>query len=224
MSIIEPAPRPPGQDPLHVSIRNAYRRISEHMEADGVPQGWPDMAPPAISGVTDCVIQYVDLSGSTKLALGMEPLRYAALVTALCREVALVVRQHGGHPLKYVGDAVVSVFTGYSLNAADAALGSAVSTMRMIYHAFGPATNIRAEVHVGMSYGKVVAVPQGGGVDILGAPVNLAAKLLALRRQVVMDGPFRNRLHPECRDIRKVDGTDWQYGGDIYEYVGRFHS
>ena len=223
MSMVEPAPRPAGQDPLHVSIRNAFDRIRTHMGSAGTPSGWPDMPKPHISGMTECVIQYVDMSGSTKLSMSMDPLRYAAMVTAFCRETALVVRQHGGHPLKHVGDAVMSVFTGYSLNAADAALGSAVSTMRMIYHAFNPAVNIRAQVHVGMSYGTVVAVPQGGGVDVLGAPVNLAAKLLALRRQVVMDGTFRDRLHPEYDSIRQVDAPDWQYGGTIHEYVGGFH-
>lgn len=223
MSLAVPAPRPAGQDPLSVSIRNAYERIVKHVGSSGIPHGWPDIPPPAISGITECVIQYVDMSGSTKMSLEMDPLRYAAMVTAFCRETASIVQQHGGHPLKYVGDAVVSVFTGYSLNAADAALGSAVSTMRMIYHAFNPATSIRAQVHVGMSYGKVVVVPQGGGLDILGAPVNLAAKLLALRKQVVMDGAFRDRLHPECADIEEVRTDDWKYGGTVHQYVGGFH-
>ena len=218
MSIAWPAPA--GQEPLYVDIRNAHERIRRHM--DGEPPGWPAVPPLEMHGRTDCAIQYVDLSGSTRLAMEAGPERYAALVTAFCRETAAIVVQHGGHPLKYVGDAVVSVFTGYSLHAADAALGSAVSTMRMIHHAFVPATGVGVDVHIGMTYGHVMAVSQGWGVDVLGAPVNLAAKLLALHRPVVMDSAFRERLHPETCDIKRLDCA-WPYGGDVYEYVGGFH-
>lgn len=223
MSMIEPLPGTGGRQPLHVTIRNSFERVRACLEADGPLEGWPQMPPPEMSGPTACVIQYVDLSESTRLALDIDPLRYAALVMAFCRETALVVRQHGGYPLKYVGDAVVSIFTGYSLHAADSALGSAVSTMRMVEHALGPAAGARLRVHVGMTYGKVVPVRQGGGLDVLGAPVNLAAKLLALQRPVVMDGAFRGRLHPECGDIIKIDSSCWQYGGTIHEYTGGFH-
>lgn len=214
------APVHGGQEPLHVGIRNAFDRIRLHME--GEPRGWPALSPPDISGHVDCAVQYVDMSDSTRLAMEAGPERYAALVTAYCRETAAIVLQHGGYPIKYVGDAVMSIFTGYSLHAADAALGSAVSTMRMIHHAFVPATGVRVDVHVGMTYGGVVAVPQGLGVDILGAPANLASKLLALHRPVVMDSAFRERLHPESGDIVGLDCV-WPYGGTVYEYVGGFH-
>ena len=212
-----------GQEPLYKTIRNSYERITSHMEMQGVPSGWPAVPPPKISGHVDCVIQYVDMSGSTRLALDTDPDRYALLVTAFCREVAQIVRQHGGFPLKYVGDAVMSVYTGYSLYAADSTLGAAVSIMRMMHHAYAPATGMRIDAHSTMSYGRVVAIPQGEGVDILGAPVNLAAKMLALGRPVVMDGRFRERLHPEYEDIRELEDSGWQYGGELYEYTGGFH-
>lgn len=211
------------QEPLHTSIRHTYERVRRHMEGPDMPAGWPEMPPPAMSGLADCAIQYVDMSDSTNLSLHMDPVRYAALVTAFCRETALIVRLHGGHPLKFVGDAVVSIFTGYSLHAADSALGSAVSTMRMVHHALRPASGMRISVHVGMTYGRVVAVRQGGGLDVLGAPVNLAAKLLSLRRPVVMNGAFRERLHPESGDISEMPNADWPYGGTIHEYTGGFH-
>ncbi len=218
----EPYSGQDGLEPLHTSIRHTYERVRLHLERD-TPAGWPETPPPAISGLADCVIQYVDMSDSTRLSMYMDPLRYAALVTAFCRETALIVRRHGGHPLKFVRDAVVSIFTGYSLHAADSALGSAVSTMRMVHHALRPASGMRIGVHVGMTYGRVVAVRQGGGLDVLGAPVNLAAKLLSLRRPVVMDGSFRERLHPESRDILEMSNADWPYGGTVHEYTGGFH-
>ena len=193
------------------------------MEGQDTPAGWPEMPPPAISGLADCVIQYVDMSDSTRLSMCMDPLRYAALVTAFCRETALIVRRHGGHPLKFVGDAVVSIFTGYSLHASDAALGSSISVMRMVHRALRPASGMSIGVHAGMAYGRVVAVRQGGGLDVLGAPVNLAAKLLSLRRQVAMDGAFRERLHPESRDISEISDANWPYGGTVHEYTGGFH-
>ena len=218
-----PHPGQGGQEPLHVSIRHSYERIRQHMEGPGMPDGWPETPPPAISGSVDCVIQYMDMSDSTRLSLHMDPVRYAALVTAFCRETALIVRLHGGHPLKFVGDAVVSIFTGYSLHAADSALGSAISTMRMVHHALRPASGMRIGVHAGMTYGRVVAVRQGGGLDVLGAPVNLASKMLSLRRPVVMDGAFRERLHPEFGDISELRDADWPYDGTIHEYTGGFH-
>ena len=211
-----------GTEPLYNSIRGAYDRITRHMESTDTPAGWPGMPSPGISGRADCAIQYVDMSGSTGLALDTGPDRYALLVTAFCREVAGIIRSHGGYPLKYVGDAVMSVYTGYSLHAADSALGAAVSIMRMMHHAFVPATGESIDTHVGMTYGRVVAVSQGDGIDILGAPVNLAAKLLALGRPVVMDGEFRGRLHPESECVGEAD-VAWPYGGVVYEYTGGFH-
>ena len=220
MSIAWPAIRQGGQEPLHSTIRSASDRIRRHMA--GMPPAWPALPPLDMHGHTDCAIQYVDLIGSTRLAMEAGPERYAAMATAFCRETAAIVLQHGGHPIKYVGDAVMSVYAGYSLHAADAALGAAVSAMRMIHHAFVPATGVRVDVHVGMTYGRVMAVRQGWGVDVLGAPVNLAAKLLALHRPVAMDSAFRERLHPETSDIRRLDCA-WPYGGDVYEYTGGFH-
>lgn len=222
-AVVRAAAGDAGQEPLDNTIRNSFERITEHMKMRGVPSGWPPVPAPKISGHVDCVIQYVDMSGSTNLALGAGVDRYALLVTAFCREVAQIVRLHGGHPLKYIGDAVMSVYTGYSLNAADSALGAAVSIMRMMHHAYAPATGMRVDAHAAMSYGRVVAISQGAGVDILGAPVNLAAKMLALGRSVVMDAGFRERLHPESEDILELDAPGWRYGGRLYEYAGGFH-
>ena len=209
-----------GARPLDATIRDSYGRIARDM--GGEPRRWPPLPVPDISGHTDCAVQYVDMSGSTRLALDTGPSHYAALVTSFCRETAAVIMRHGGHPIKYAGDAVISVFTGYSLHAVDAALGSAISTMRMVHHAFVPATGVRADVHIGMTYGRVLAMHQGDAMDILGAPVNVASKLLALHRPVVMDSAFRDRLHPEYENIEMVE-CEWPYNDTIYEYTGGFH-
>lgn len=207
--------------PLYQSLRESLCRIQNDMDA-GTIAGWPPHNTPPISGVSECVVQYVDMSDSTKLAIQLPPTQYASLVTAFCRETAMIVIRHGGYPIKYVGDAVVSVFAGYSLHAVDTALGSAISTMRMIHHALVPGTGVPIRAHVGMSYGVVAAIPQGNDIDILGAPVNLAAKLLQIRHPIVMDDSFRGRLHPEYVDVIQLD-VPWIYGGNIYEYTGGFH-
>lgn len=219
MSVILPYMQD-GQEPLHNTIRNSFERIRGYMK--GRPPEWP--APPDMDvyGHMDAVIQYVDMAGSTKLAMQVGLERYAAMIVSFCNETSGIVMKHGGRPIKYIGDAVLSVYTGSSIHAADTALEAAISIMRMIHHAYVPATDTRVDVHIGMTYGQINSIRQWWGADILGAPVNLASKLLTLERPVVMDSAFRDRLHPETQNI-ELYTKPWPYTSRVYHYTGGFH-
>lgn len=212
-----------GVYPVQHSIRQTYERV-RRMINEPPPYRRPDLPVPEMHGPTECIVQYVDMHGSTRLALETEPVLYASLVMAFCVETADIIRQFGGYPIKYVGDAVMSLFRGYSLYAADSALSSAISIQRMVYNALGPAANRKVEAHISITHGSVVPIQHDNTLDILGAPVNTAAKLLGLHRSVMVDGGVHARLHPRfCDTITPVLDQDWQYGGTIYEYTGGFH-
>lgn len=200
------------------SIRRTYERVVRIMQ-EPLLYRRPALPIYPIHGPTQCVIQYADMRDSTRLALHTTPIQYAKLVTAFCAETTNIIQQHGGHMVRYVGDAVMAIYGGHSLHAADMALHSSIAIQRMAYNALGPAAGRRVDAHIGITYGSVVCVTYGDSMDILGAPVNMAAKMLSLRRPLLMDGSVRSRLHPKFTDIEDVD---WSYG-TIHEYTGGFH-
>ena len=203
------------------SIRESYYRIQKAIEGYSLPPTWPESPTPNISGDVKCAIQYIDLSGSTILSLKNTPIQYARYVMSFNNEVARIVYMYGGYPLKFVGDAVISVFLNDDI---DIIMRSTLATMNMIHHAYIPATGIEASIHVGLDYGDVYIIKQNNGVDVLGKPMNFAAKLLALRRQVMMTGNIKNKLSKNMSsDIKQVYDESWIYDDEIYEYTGGFH-
>jgi len=58
----------------------------------------------------DMVVLYVDLVGSTTMALEMPPEKIAIIMSSFAQEMAAVIRQHHGYVLKFVGDAVIGCF------------------------------------------------------------------------------------------------------------------
>ena len=53
---------------------------------------------------------YVDLVGSTTMALEMPSEKIAIIISSFAQEMAAVIRQHHGYVLKFVGDAVIGYF------------------------------------------------------------------------------------------------------------------
>ena len=58
----------------------------------------------------DMVVLYVDLVGSTTMALEMPSEKIAIIISSFAQEMAAVIRQHHGYVLKFVGDAVIGYF------------------------------------------------------------------------------------------------------------------
>ena len=81
----------------------------------------------------DMVVLYVDLVGSTTMALEMPAEKIAIIISSFAQEMAAVIRQHHGYVLKFVGDAVIGYFVAdnNSLLIADNAVNCAKSMNTM---------------------------------------------------------------------------------------------
>ena len=58
------------------------------------------------------VVLYVDLVGSTQMALELPEEKIAIIISCFAQEMAAVIKQHQGYVLKFVGDAVIAYFDG----------------------------------------------------------------------------------------------------------------
>ena len=59
---------------------------------------------------TTFVILYIDIVGSTRLAMTLPVDKLAAIIRAFTHEISLIVSAYGGYVLKYLGDAIMAFF------------------------------------------------------------------------------------------------------------------
>ncbi len=80
------------------------------------------------------VVLYVDLVGSTNIALGLPEDKVAIIITCFAQEMASTIRHHNGYVLKFVGDAVIGYFVAEEgqLQPADDAVLCARSMVSVI--------------------------------------------------------------------------------------------
>ena len=158
----------------------------------------------------DMVVLYVDLVGSTTMALEMPSEKIAIIISSFAQEMAAVIRQHHGYVLKFVGDAVIGYFVaeGNSLLTADNAVNCAKSMNTVIQKGINPILN------------------QYDYPDLMGPAMNIAAKIqnMAKPNQILIGSDVCKRLHPSSQThfqeiVWKND--EWKYRsrmtGDIYK-------
>ena len=183
------------------------------------------------------VILYVDLVGSTKLAMELPGRKLARIVSAFTQEMASVVASYEGMVLKFMGDAVIGYFVAdnNSLLAADKAVECAKSMMYIVKEGINPVLDqyYYPEMHVkiGIDYGESVVVKYGSGkrnfqVDLMGTPLNMASKIQAMAKpdQILIGERVYSRLHPATRkQFELIIWKDnvWKYysleSGHIYD-------
>jgi adenylate cyclase len=129
-------------------------RIERELERAGV-LGRPGRVP---------AMCFLDLVGYTRLTEERGDAAAAALAEALAVLVDRSSREHGGVPVKWLGDGVMSYFREPA--------GAVLAALRMVEQL--PEAGL-PPAHVGVAAGPVVA--QGG--DYFGRTVNLAARLAA---------------------------------------------
>jgi adenylate cyclase len=147
---------------------------------------------------------FVDLTGSTSMALAMPPTEVVRLLNRFFRVVVEVVEDEGGFVNKFEGDAALCVF-GAPAESSDPA-GKALCAARSL------ATRLDREVPevgfgIGISAGNAVAGNVGSEqrfeYTVVGDPVNEAARLsdLAKERQahVIASGAALERASEEER-------------------------
>lgn len=184
----------------------------------------------------DMVVLYVDLVGSTTMTLEMPAEKIAIIVSSFSQEMAMVIRQHRGFVLKFVGDAVIGYFVaeGGGPLAADNAISCAKSMITVIQKGINPILNQYdypdLMVKVGVDYGQNIVVRYGADakhshVDLMGPAMNIAAKIqgMAKPNQILIGEDVEKRLHPDMKQefseiIWKND--EWKYrsrtSGKVY--------
>ena len=185
----------------------------------------------------DMVVLYVDLVGSTTMALEMPSEKIAIIMSSFAQEMAAVIRQHNGYVLKFVGDAVIGYFVAEnnSLLTADNAVNCAKSMITVIQKGINPILDQYDYpdllVKIGVDFGQNIVVRYGSDqknshVDLMGPAMNIAAKIqnMAKPDQILIGNDVYERIHPSSQDdfqeiIWKND--EWKYRsrltGQIYK-------
>ena len=132
----------------------------------------------------DVSILFVDVRGFTTFAEGAAAHEVVAALNQLYEAVVPVIRRHGGHANKFIGDGLLAVF-GVPERDGDHAT-RAVAAAREIAGLAGQGSAGRLRVGVGVNSGRVVAGTIGGGgrrdFTVIGDPVNTAARVEAATR------------------------------------------
>ena len=186
------------------------------------------------------VVLYVDLVGSTTMALELPSEKIAIIMSSFAQEMAAVIRQHHGYVLKFVGDAVIGYFVaeGNSLLTADNAVNCAKSMNTVIQKGINPILNQYdypdLMVKIGVDFGQNIVVRYGSDeknshVDLMGPAMNIAAKIqnMAKPNQILIGGDVCSRIHPTLKNNFKQivwKNDEWKYRsrltGEIYEVFG----
>ena len=184
----------------------------------------------------DMVVLYVDLVGSTTMALELPSDKIAIIISSFAQEMAAVIRQHHGYVLKFVGDAVIGYFVaeGNALLTADNAVNCAKSMNTVIQKGINPILNQYdypdLMIKIGVDFGQNIIVRYGADkiishVDLLGPAMNIAAKIqnMAKSNQILIGSDVWKRIHPDTqKDFQEIiwKNNEWGYrsrlSGEIY--------
>jgi adenylate cyclase len=134
--------------------------------------------------VREVAAMFVDMIGSTRLALARSPAEVVALLNTFFCLVVEVVEEHGGWINKFEGDAALCVF-GAPAPRADAAADALRAARRLRERITAELRD--ADAAIGVSAGPAVAGNVGAKerfeYTIIGDPVNEAARLCELAKQ-----------------------------------------
>jgi class 3 adenylate cyclase len=129
-------------------------------------------------------ILFLDVRGFTAFAESAAAQEVVATLNRLFEAVVPVIRRHGGHANKFIGDGLLAVFGAPERHQDHAA--RAVSAARELPGVVREASGGRLRVGVGVNSGRVVVGTIGGGgrrdFTVIGDPVNTAARVEAATR------------------------------------------
>ncbi|MBM2818765.1 MAG: Adenylate/guanylate cyclase [Nitrosarchaeum sp.] len=185
----------------------------------------------------DMIVLYVDLVGSTTMALELPEDKLAIIISSFSQEMASVISLYGGYVLKFVGDAVIGFFlvSENPLTVADKAVSCAKSMIATIQKGINPILNQYdypdLMVKIGVDFGQSIVVrygsnPEQSHVDLMGPAMNIAAKIQSLARpnQILVGDDVYRKLHPVSQSSFKEivwKNNEWKYRsrvtGEIYK-------
>ena len=219
-----------------------WASLKEGYEYDYMPDNSGEFLRRNVFKKFNSVVLYIDLVGSTQMALGLPDDKVAVIMTSFVQEMASLIVAHRGLVLKFMGDAVIGYFvaTDNSLLAADRAVSCGKSMLYIINRGINPILTQYdypdLQVKIGMDYGTNIVVrygqdPAKSHVDMMGRSMNMAAKIqsMAAPNQILVGEGVYRRLHPSTQEqFRPVvwENRIWVYqAGDgskygVYEYTG----
>lgn len=182
-------------------------------------------------------ILYADLAGSTKMTLELPDEKVAIIMSSFSQEMGYVIKHYSGNLLKYVGDAVIAFFVSEQNlgQQADNIFYCAKSMVSVINKGINPilVENGYPElaIKIGVDFGKNNIVRYGSDkinahVDILGAPISVAAKITTHARpnQILVGKDVYEKLHATLKTgFKKTNWTrdQWNFPdrqtGKIYK-------
>ena len=168
------------------------RQAMQHYLSDAAA----DAAPLAASSVGDvseimraeekfATIFFTDIVGFTPLTERLHATELVEMLNAYFDAMTPLFKEHGGIIDKFVGDAIMAVFTGDGKRSdADAALGAVRTGMAMIktLNDFNASRDEQLNVRVGINSGNVIIGDIGAKLHrrdytVIGDHVNVAARL-----------------------------------------------
>ncbi len=218
-----------------------WRSLKEGYEYDNALDGSEKFLRNNVLKRFKSVVLYVDLVGSTQLALDLPEEKLAMIISTFAQEMANTIRAYRGLALKFVGDAVIGYFvaSGNSLLAADRAVSCAKSMLTIMHKGINPILTQydypELRVKIGMDFGENIVVMYGNKsstsqVDLIGRSMNMAAKIQGMAKpdQILVGEHVYIRLHPATQeefDLVVWKNNVWTYHavdtGNLYK-VYRF--
>ena len=141
---------------------------------------------------TRLVILCVDLVGSTKLTLSLQPHDLISIINIFSTEISMIISGYGGYVLKYVGDAVIGIFPAEfdTLKACINAIEAAKNIIKIITKVINPVLYNKLpqiEVKIGIDLGESMVVLYGKNIDtshidLIGSCISLSSKITGLAK------------------------------------------
>ena len=174
------------------------------------------------------VILYVDINSSTKMSISLPAVNFASILRVFSQEMTLLIEDHGGYVLKYVGDAVIALFPAeYDKHEAS---GNALDCAKEMHKIISGSINPELVAHgmpeisikTSLDYGELLVVLYGKGskshIDTVGSSISMASKMLAFAKtgQVIIGDSFYKNLATDGRrskDFRelRMSPKEWSY-------------
>ena len=174
------------------------------------------------------VVLYVDIERSTRMSISLQAAEFASILKIFSQEMSLLVEDHGGYVLKYVGDAVIGLFPAKhdKHEASRNALICANEMQEILQGSINPELVAHGLPQIGakisLDYGELLVVLYGKSlrshIDTVGASISIAAKMLAFAKvgQIIVGDSFYNNLAIYDNLYRKftelkVSSSEWSY-------------
>jgi class 3 adenylate cyclase len=162
-------------------LREAFGTYLDHSVAEILLSG--DF--PAEGVELDVSILFFDVQDFTRFAAGADARKVIAELNELFEATVPIIKRHGGHVDKFMGDGLMAVF-GAPENYPDHA-ERAVRSACEIVNAVHRDSKLDFKIGVGVNTGRVVAGSIGGAgrlnFSVIGDPVNVASRVEAATRE-----------------------------------------